>query len=359
MMSKDESHFVCEVVLPSNSPVTSAVGLSRTTKALAKRSAAFQACLELLKLGQLDQHLLPTIKKYLPAMRNAQLAIKTKRLTGYHMRTKPEHWDSGIGSTPSTLFATLIWLARIEDLSREYWPIMLLTRTKLPNFPSFPIFFLSGSNTDVCTLSLEKPLMMAGGESPSVLHQLTRFTLRIFHHLFNKDYQEDTDRMPYWLAPVALDLKYDATLLNAEPNSLLNHCALNEVANADKMPWSPASDPHTLINRFIVDQNDGGRRFYTQDVSCYTPSDPVPPGSAVAKRLRKDILDYSSSLYRIARENARFDMGQPVYQAEAILHRHNWLDKPNEKERKAARTCFICLEPLKISTVSHLRLCTL
>ena len=66
--------FVAEVLLPAGAPFRSAIGDPHSRKSLAKRSAAFNACMELRRKSHLDGHLLPTNAKKLPAMLNAQLA---------------------------------------------------------------------------------------------------------------------------------------------------------------------------------------------------------------------------------------------------------------------------------------------
>jgi len=51
--------FICEVILPAKSPITGSIGRPCTTKQVAKCSAAFETCLELVKGKHLDEYLLP------------------------------------------------------------------------------------------------------------------------------------------------------------------------------------------------------------------------------------------------------------------------------------------------------------
>ncbi|KAK3044479.1 hypothetical protein LTS18_001185, partial [Coniosporium uncinatum] len=78
IMSSDAGRFICEVVLPDNCPVRSAIGQPAHRKAIAKRSAAFQACIMLRKGKYINAELLPINTKELPKMRNAHLALDSK-----------------------------------------------------------------------------------------------------------------------------------------------------------------------------------------------------------------------------------------------------------------------------------------
>ncbi|KAI7256511.1 dicer-like protein 1, partial [Hortaea werneckii] len=101
VVSHKGDKFVAEVVLPSNAPINSAIGRICTKKSLAKRSAAFEACLMLRKKEYLDRHLLPIYQKRLPAMRNALLAVNMKKTNSYTMRVKPSIWEQTRGTLPT------------------------------------------------------------------------------------------------------------------------------------------------------------------------------------------------------------------------------------------------------------------
>ncbi|KAI7565983.1 dicer-like protein 1, partial [Hortaea werneckii] len=101
VVSHKGDRFVAEVILPSNAPVNSAIGRICTKKSLAKRSAAFEACLMLRKKEYLDKRLLPIYQKRLPAMRNALLAVNMKKTNSYTMRVKPSIWEQTRGTLPT------------------------------------------------------------------------------------------------------------------------------------------------------------------------------------------------------------------------------------------------------------------
>ena len=68
-------NYVCEVQLPEPRPIRFAVRHMASKKSIAKRSAAFQACLLLRRGGHLDGNFIATHHERLPSIRNAQLAL--------------------------------------------------------------------------------------------------------------------------------------------------------------------------------------------------------------------------------------------------------------------------------------------
>ncbi len=139
---------MCEVILPENSPIRSAIGRPAARKSVAKRSAAFEACLALRKGKYLDANLLPISQKQLTAMRNAHLALTAKNTQAYDMRSKPSIWAASVGPIPVELFMTVIHLAE-HDPSRPLQPLILLTRSRLPHIPRFPVYLSAALKTDV------------------------------------------------------------------------------------------------------------------------------------------------------------------------------------------------------------------
>ncbi len=341
VMSVEGRKYVCEVVLPGNSPLHSAIGHPSSRKSIAKRSAAFEACLVLRKSKHLNEHFLPIYKRHLPAMRNALLALNLKRTNAYPMLLKPTIWQASRGEVPEELFLTIIDLA--EAMERPHCPIALLTRVGLPQFPRFPLFLNSGGTTDVVCTALDSSLRVTNEH----LEHLTSFTLRIFKDVFNKTFERDFAHTPYWLAPVNMTMSG-----KSNPKELLDWDVLRAVHENEAYQWTPDMAHSTLQDRFIVDPWDGGRRFFSvKVVPDLKPMDPVP-AEAVKFRHNKNIMDYSVSLYKTARARATWDPNQPVIQVEKVLHRRNMLAAPETKEQSLRSTCYVCPEPLRISAVS-------
>lgn len=345
-MNVENRQYICEVILPQNSPIRSAVGRPSSTKAIAKRSAAFEACMLLRNGEYLDAHLLPTYHKHLPVMRNALLALNMKKSNAYDMRIKPDLWEETRGAIPQVLYLTILELESPEGLDRPCQPLAILTRTRLPAFPPFVLHLNSGQSSQVLCTSVASSLQVTALS----LEILTSFTLRIFKDIFAKVYEVDPSQMSYWLAPIIQSQRQDKTPEHAD--ALLDWPALDLVQSCEELPWTMETPHNQLANRFLVDRWDGGRRFFSVGVvPGMHPLDPVPPGCAPCK-YRLNILDYSVSLFAKSRARATWCHDQPVIEAHRILHRRNWLDQIDEKEKEQRTLAFVCPEPLRISAVS-------
>lgn len=317
-------------------------------KSLAKQTAAFETCLLLRKNGLLDDHFISTYHKRLPVMRNARLAIKSKKTNQYDMLQKPYFWEMGRGTLPIELHATLITLTPSEKLKKEHQPLILLTREALPQLPSFPLYLEEDIETTADCHRVETLLTVNKDE----LGSLTSFTLRIFQDVFHKIYQKEPEVMAYWIAPVALlQEKLPACV---KPREVIDWQQLQTVENNEELAWS-ADMPGTFFeNRFVFDKWDGRWRYFTSGVEpSLRPSDPPPPGTP-HRRYMENIMGYCLSAFKNTRVKflQHCDWDQPVIRAELAPLRRNFLDKMTDKERSVETECYICLEPLKISAVS-------
>jgi endoribonuclease Dicer len=345
--------FVCEVVIPEPSPVRSAVGDSMTRKSLAKRSAAFKACKELVLSKHLDSNLVPIYTKKLPSMRNAALALSSKQSGMYDLRVKPRIWEVQRGLMPSVVYLTHLDLS--EGIDRPHQPLLIISRTPMPVFPEFPLFLNDGRKTNVQLTPLATPSEVSEAE----LTKFTSFTLSIFKDLYNKTYEFDVAKMPYWLVPFAesaqLPESKSATL------QLIDWTTLDYVCENNRgVQWTPGMPDSSLVDKFFIDPGDGGRRFFSSRIAPeYKPSSPIPEGCAASKR-QTDIMNYTVSLWRNSRNKKKhsWNPDQPVLEAEKMLHRRNMLAEPSsiEEQDSSKVRSFICPEPLIISAVCVLNL---
>ncbi|OCK73731.1 endoribonuclease dcr-1 [Lepidopterella palustris CBS 459.81] len=344
VLGVEAGKFVCEVILPEASPVHSAIGRPATKKSVAKRSAAFEACILLRKGKFLDGNLLPIYAKQLPAMRNARLALDAKKKNLYDMRIKPTFWEQGRGTLPTTLFLTTIDVT--AGLERPHQPIGLLTRVPLPQLPPFPIYLNDGRPTEVRST----PLISGFNVSEDILEQLTTVSLRVFKDIFAKVYEHDSSKITYWLVP----LKPFRT--TNEPNyespaNLLDWDGIHEISKHDEYRWTPEMENSFLKNRFLVDIWAGGRRFFSVGVAPgMKPEDPVP-ANAPRHKFSANILDYSISLWTKSRALRTWDLSQPVVEAEQIPFRRNLLAPAEDKELYGKIQCFLCPQPIRISAL--------
>jgi endoribonuclease Dicer len=340
--------FVCEVVLPEHSPELRARGFPYTKKSMAKCSAAFEMCLILRTKKYLDENLLPIYTKSLPAMRNALLAVSAKKKDLYEMRIKPDFWQLGFGTTPEHLYLTIVDMS--NGLERPHQPIGIITRERLPQMPRFPIFLKDGHSTDVLTTSLATPFKA----TQENLKLFTKLTLQVYRDVFAKKFEEDISKMTYWLVPISAENLKTFTAVS-DPEDVMDWAQIREVCEKDEFPWHSDMTAEFLADKYIVDNWDGGRRFYSIGVAPqYKAQSPVP--SDVPKhKFMADILDYSVSLWSKSRGKCVWDPSQPVVEVEKIPFRRNFLAVVDEDETEviAARKTFVCPEPLRISAVSR------
>ena len=335
--------FKAEVILPASAPVHSASGRTCTKKSLAKRSAAFEMCLQLRQKGYINEYFMPIYQKKLRVMANALLAVNMDKSHMYTMRTKPELWAETRGSLPEELWMTVVDFP--AGLKSPHQPLVLLSRTRMPEFPSFPVYLDDGRETRVVFHRVERALAVDG----DTLKKLSNFTWRIFHDVFSKKYEEDDKQLSYWLAP-ATTFSYSPS--SPEPSNLIDWRLVDEVAQNEGYKWSPSMPHGFLVNRFLVDPTDGSRKFCSialnQDKK---PLDPVPEDAAKYKHM-ENIMGYSVSLFKKSRANAKWDLDQPVLKAELFITRRNMLATPELKEAKLRTTAYLCPEPLRISPLT-------
>lgn len=343
VMSNRAGKFISEVILPDQSPIAAVIGDICRRKMLAKQSSAFKACVQLREAGYLDHNLLPVYKKRLPAMRNAALALNMKSSGQYAMRLKPTIWEEGRGSLPTKLYPLIIDVP--EGLERPHSPLVLLSRTPMPDLPEFPIFLTEGGKRMVRLQSSGCPIAIAENH----VELLTTFTLCIFKDLFNKTFERSPEKMSYWLAPAAID--FEGQLNGTE---VVDWTLMGTIHAEPESKWSPEMPSSFLLDKFLVDPWSGGRRWYTKRIADeYTPSSAVPEGTVRGPSHCDNILQYSGgNIYKSSRDKFTFALDQPVLECEQIQHRLNLLAEPNPKELNMRSLAFVCPEPLRISSVS-------
>ncbi|KAI1006532.1 Dicer-like protein 1 [Podosphaera aphanis] len=347
--------FQCEAILPESSPIRGSIGEWSSTKQVAKCSAAFETCVKLLEGKYLDNWLIPTYsKKVLPAMRNAKLALDSKKRSAYTMRTKPKLWASP--GAAEQLFVTVLTLEDPEAMDRPTQPLALLTRSCLPQLPSFMLHFGGGRRSPVRCIPLD--FIQVNEEQ---IEQINTFTLCIFDDVFSKGYEPNPSKMPYFLVPARFTVELET---NTDPSSMIDWESVTDIFEYQKKwakdPWTneawKTAPDEFFTDKFIVDPYDGSRKLWSIGVSKkYKPLDPVPPNTAPRTGARKNninIMEYSCSLWAKARARRTFDPDQRVIEAQYISLRRNLLDEMDSTESQAPKQCFIILQPLKMSPLS-------
>ncbi|PGH26986.1 hypothetical protein AJ80_01370 [Polytolypa hystricis UAMH7299] len=347
IVSRAHEAFVCEVILPEKSPVRGLIGKPASQKSLAKKSAAFETCLLLRKNGLLDDHFVSKYHRRLPAMRNARLAITSKKTNQYDMLVKPKLWAAGRGTIPESLHAVVLMIHPSATLRRQYQPLVLLTREALPEIPIFPIYLEDGIECEVRCIPVKQPLQTNSDE----VELLSTFTLRIFHDLFHKVYQPDSAMMSYWLAPLKPQTYEGASYANLR--EAVDWEILRFVAQNEELCWSKDKPANFLADRFLYDKWSGKYRYFTSDALPDVRASDPPPSGVGRRRHMDSIMSYCLSLFKKGREKFldTCDWDQPVVRAELVGLRRNLLDRMAEQDKVDDATYYICPEPLRISAI--------
>ncbi|KAF2258510.1 dicer-like protein-like protein 1 [Lojkania enalia] len=348
IVSHNGGMFICEVVLPEHSPISSARGRPYKKKAIAKCSAAFELCLQLRAKGLLDSTLLPTITRQLPAMRNALLAISAKKKDQYLMRVKPKFWQLAYGVMPECLYLTVVDVS--VGLDRPHQPLGLLTKACPPLMPKFPIYLEDGRPSYVMSM----PLLNALPVTREKLKLLTKLTLQIYFDIFAKKFEDDDEKMSYWVVPIRADIAKASKAMDGNPDDLIDWEQVHEVCGKGDYPWTPEMPNDFLRDKYFVDKWDGGRRFYSLGVvPDLRPQDPVPE-NVPRHKFMANILDYSVSLWSKTRTEKVWVQNQPVVEVEKIPFRRNLLAvvEMDEPEVKIKPKTVVCPEPMKISALT-------
>lgn len=358
VLSADAGRFVCEAIMPQNSPVRGAVSKPQKRKLLAKCAAALAVIVKLRQGGYLDAHMVSTFTKQLPMMRNAHLALNMKNTNAYLMRLKPSLWEQSVQTEalPTKVFMTIVDFQ--HGLDRAHQPLAMLMRKPLPTeMPTFPIYLNDGRASMVISRNAPNSI----GVTVEQLDMLTTYTLRIFLDLFNKKYEHEVEKMSYWIAPLRAGLiksnKSIVTSVQASP-FLLDWAAIELVHNNERFEWTPETPNEFVLDKFLVDMWDGGRRLFTTRINpTLRPESPLPDDAAriLRKRDDGDIVRYSVSLWSASKSRAagRWLLeGQPVVEADRVLHRRNMLATPETKEVQLRTKSYVIPEPFKISALS-------
>ncbi|KAK2613566.1 hypothetical protein N8I77_000473 [Diaporthe amygdali] len=347
--------FVCELIMPTASPVSGATGRVHSTKQVAKCSAAFEVCLKLSSSKFIDEHLRSRFVEKRNVMANARLAVSSKKKAKYDMRLKPKLWDE-LGPIQE-LYATVLILARPNALERPSRPLLFLTRTKLPQIKPVPLYFgqprSKASSSNVACQVLNIPITT----SEEDLQLFTRFTLKVFVDLFNKKYVADKESMPYFFAPTTENHQFTFSEL-PDLREAIDWCLLRQVLSADALPYTGQEPESFFMDKFIVDPHDGSRRFWLRGIrKDLTPRSRVPddvehvPGYRQWKRgeVTHDILNWSVTSWKATREarGMTWMEDQPVVVGKYVSLRRDFLSEMEENPKNPF--CYFILEPLRIS----------
>ncbi|KAF7331986.1 hypothetical protein MKEN_00078900 [Mycena kentingensis (nom. inval.)] len=190
---RDKHRYVCEISLP-NTPVHRVTGQPCTSRAHARRSACYNACMIMRNDGLLEPSEFPA--QYSPPSPYIESSEATPELENggsrTHARKLPDVW-SRMPSNGSLLFPLVVIVHK-----NRHAPILLLTRAPVPSAPFFNLFS-AGAPTKV---EIEKCAPFMVDENQIAL--LHAYTLRVCRSLVNKSLTCALASMPYFFAPLPM-----------------------------------------------------------------------------------------------------------------------------------------------------------
>ncbi|PWN52135.1 ribonuclease III [Violaceomyces palustris] len=209
--------FMCQLRLPSNSPVREVKSTFYKRKKNAKRMAAFMACQLLRQADCLDEHLMPRVpdrprkrKKWShgPGDGNQERRAPMRIL---HMPSKDqEGWRSmrsgfGKGGSRSDdsdptgdLFVTVLDLPLLDREECAHRPMLILTRSPIPRSRLLELF-LPHHEGPFNFGEVESCAMASLSRSESELAH--GFTLRLLSWSVRKDFTTSSGQLPFLLLP--------------------------------------------------------------------------------------------------------------------------------------------------------------
>ncbi|KAF7560238.1 hypothetical protein G7046_g3900 [Stylonectria norvegica] len=350
MVTSFGSKFVANVILPESSPLKTVSGFPQRNKILARCSAAFEACVQLIKKKYIDDHFQPVFTKKLPAMRNARLAVSSNKKADYNMRLKPQFWSTTSDKASGELYLIAMALEKPEAAGYGNRPLLLLSRQEFPDLPPIQLFFGNGKTSSAVLISSHDSVKLTENQ----VGRLATFTMTIFADVFSKEYDANVREIPYFLAPCAQS--HCEVLQRAAAQ--IDWPIVDLVHENGNLSWENASKLF-FYDKFVIDPWDGSRKFITHGIDqALRPSDPTPEGVPEPRRRSyrlgaQNIKEYSNSLWAKARNRTVLREDQPVVRAELLSLRRNLLDEFQIDEDRN-NTCYIILEFLRVSPVSFL-----
>ncbi|KAF8138575.1 hypothetical protein EV363DRAFT_1394017 [Boletus edulis] len=245
---QNQQAWVCTVTLPVGLPIDHVIGPTRLTPIHARRSAAYEACVQLYEHGAFHNNLFPVTLPD-PTVPAALAADKASGNRCYP-RKRSLFWSNSIRLHTRRLFPFVVC---VDRQGANYAPIMLLTRQPLPHIPSFRLFFPGTSET---VGNLRAPPLELDEQRMEALYL---FTLRLCRAIANKPLVCHLERMAYMFAPLKLPEQVDASSL--DPVHLTDYISWDTVELAGNT-WMVKFDLEELRTF-----PDGGHDLVVQDRS--------------------------------------------------------------------------------------------
>ncbi|KAG8218739.1 hypothetical protein J3R82DRAFT_4409 [Butyriboletus roseoflavus] len=217
--------WACTVTLPTGLLIDHVTGPTRLTPTHARRSAAFEACVQLYEHGTFHNNLFPVPQHHLKPDASGSAALAADKVSGNrcYPRKRSHFWSNSIHLHKRRLFPFVVY---VDRRGVDYAPIMLLSRQPLPHIPSFRLFFPGTSET---IRNLRAPPLELDEQR---LEALYLFTLRICRAISNKPLVCPLEKIAYMFAPLKLPEQVDARSL--DPIHLADYISWDTIELAGK-----------------------------------------------------------------------------------------------------------------------------
>ncbi|KAK9240273.1 hypothetical protein V1525DRAFT_395503 [Lipomyces kononenkoae] len=338
---KDGHFYICTITMPATSGILGMEGERRISKSLAKRDAAFRLVVSLRKDDLIDEHFCPYRIKKIRLKESKKKEISADKTNTYPIRSadfwKPVPFEITIDNVTHTIKDVKLYVT-VFDLPKHvgrYRPLCFLSRKPHPHYYSLPLF-VDGEYIPVECKVLSDPLTV----TMSRMSDLARYTVRLFHDVFNKLFDEDMRKFPYYLAP------YSATTGGIDWH-------LVDIAKGLGDPpikWDNMPDPQFWLGKFIVDERNRNRRFELREILTELDEDSPIPTWYPASLKYPSIKCYTYSTKNLKGKESE-KLNQPVYAAKRILHGQNFLKASAEQEGDRSTDAAVIPGPFYISTI--------
>ncbi|KAJ8102944.1 hypothetical protein POJ06DRAFT_246134 [Lipomyces tetrasporus] len=338
---KDSEFYTCTITMPATSGILTMQGERRWSKSLAKRDAAFRLVVALRKADNIDEHFCPYRVKKVRLRETKKKEISADKTNSYPIRSadfwKPVPFEITVDEVTHTIKEVKLYMT-VFDLPKHvgmYRPLCFLCRKPHPQYYSFALF-VDGEYIPVeC-----KVLSTTFTVSTSRMGDLARYTVRLFHDVFNKLFDEDMRKFPYYLAPYSTEkggIDWD----------------LVDIAKSLSDPltkWETKPDPQYWLGKFVVDERNRNRRFELRELLTTLDENSSIPSWYPSSLKYPSIKCYTYSSKQLKGKESGM-LSQPVYAAKRILHGQNFLKASAEQEGDRTTDAAVIPGPFYVSTI--------
>lgn len=208
-----KGQYIAGIEYPIGHPSRTVEGEGEPSVDKAKQSVCFRVLGLLHKKGLLPTSLFPPTaasdseSAATEASEKAGQAAKASATTRSYPRKIPQFWTNTLHIFKDKLYPLVVSVS--SSGHDRHAPILILTRSWLPDLPDLPVF----SCESRVTIHMERAVPVRLDQAQ--LQTLQRYTLRITRAVINKPLDLALESMPYFFAP--LDSEFDFTTTGLFP----------------------------------------------------------------------------------------------------------------------------------------------